>query len=269
LWEQGALGVIEELGPVLRAFFPEAVLPAALEARVRAYLGSLSALGLDIPAAPTVTELAGSDWGHAWREHFRPLPVGRRLLVAPPWDVPPTAGRTVLIVEPGRAFGTGHHGSTAGCLELLERVLDTGPVESALDLGTGSGILAVAAARLGVARIVAVDEDPDAIAAAAANAELNGVAARIDCRLGDAAVLDLAPAPLVLANLLTAAHVKLGQRYRRLVAPGGTLVLGGILDVEAEGVSDALGARDFAPTATCSIEGWSALGFRAPVHDRA
>ena len=261
--------MIEELGPTLRAFFPGAVPPTALEARVRAYLGSLSALGLRVPAAPTVTELAGSDWGHAWREHFRPLTVGRRLLVAPPWEVPQAAGRTVLIVEPGRAFGTGHHGSTAGCLDLLERLLEGESFASALDLGTGSGILAVAAARLGVARIVAVDEDPDAIAAAAANAELNGVAARIECRLGDAAVLDLAPAPLVLANLLTAAHLKLGQRYRRLVAAGGTLVLGGILDAEAGRVSDALASRGLAPTATCSIEGWSALGFRAPVHDRA
>jgi ribosomal protein L11 methyltransferase len=255
--------------PTLRAFFPEAVLPAALEARVHAYLGSLSALGLHISAAPTITALADSDWGQAWREHFRPLPVGRGLVVAPPWDVPRTAERTVLIVEPGRAFGTGHHGSTAGCLELLERALDTGPLPSALDLGTGSGILAVAAARLGVARIVAVDEDPDAIAAASANAALNGVAARIDCRLGDAAVLDLAPAPLVLANLLTAAHLKLAARYRRLVAPDGTLVLGGILDAEAESVSDALNAGGFTANATCSIEGWSALGFRAPVHDRA
>jgi len=255
--------------PTLRAFFPHVIQPAALETRVREYLGSLGALGLATPSAPTITALPDGDWGEAWREHFRPLAVGRRLLIAPPWDVPRAGERAVLIIEPGRAFGTGHHGSTAGCLDLLERVLDGETFESALDLGTGSGILAVAAARLGVARIVAVDEDPDATAAATANAERNGVAARIDCRLGDAAVLDLAPAPLVLANLLTSAHVKLAPRYRRLVAPGGALVLGGILDSEADGVRDALGARGFVATVTSSIEGWSALGFRAPVHDRA
>jgi ribosomal protein L11 methyltransferase len=273
LWEQGALGVVEEQAagerPILRAFFPDVLPPAALRSRVSAYLTSLNALGLGTAAAPTLVALADRDWGEAWREHFRPLPVGRRLCVAPPWDVPPGADRLVLIIEPGRAFGTGHHGSTAGCLDLLERTLEMARVEAALDLGTGSGILAVAAVKLGVPRVVAVDEDPDAVAAAAANAERNGVAARIDCRLGDAATSDLGPAPLVLANLLTAAHLKLGQRYRRLVVAGGTLVLGGILDAEADLVRDAVAGHGLAPSETRSIDGWSALGFRAPIHDRA
>jgi ribosomal protein L11 methyltransferase len=255
--------------PTLRAFFPEVLPPATLETRVRAYLHSLNALGLVTAAEPTITALADRDWGEAWREHFRPLTVGRRLCVAPPWDVPEATDRLVLIIEPGRAFGTGHHGSTAGCLDLLERALDARPFERAIDLGTGSGILAVAAVRLGIARVVAVDEDPDAIAAAGVNAERNGVAGRIDCRLGDAAALDLTPAPLVLANLLTAAHMKIASRYRRLLTSGGTLVLGGIVDAEAALVRDALGAHEFVPTETCSIDGWSALGFRAPVHDRA
>ena len=241
--------------------------PRALDARVRAYLTSLGALGLATAAAPTITALAERDWAEAWREHFRPLAVGRRFVVAPPWDVPPAPDRIVLIIEPGRAFGTGHHGSTAGCLALLERALDAEWARAAIDLGTGSGILAIAAARLGVATILAVDDDPDAVAAAAANAERNGVAARMDCRLGDAAVVDAAPAPLVLANLLAAAHVRLAARYRRLLAPGATLVLGGILDGEAEAIRDGLRAHGLVPADTLSIDGWSALGFRAPVHD--
>jgi ribosomal protein L11 methyltransferase len=195
--------------------------------------------------------------------------VGRRLLVAPPWDVPASPDRLVLIIEPGRAFGTGHHGSTAGCLALLERALEREPAETAIDLGTGSGILAIAAARLGVGAILAIDEDPDAIAAARANAVRNGVAARIECRLDDAAVLGAAPAPLVLANLLAAAHVRLAARFSPMLTPGGTLVLGGILDAEAEGIRMTLRAHGFAPADALSIEGWTALGFRAPVHDRA
>jgi ribosomal protein L11 methyltransferase len=195
--------------------------------------------------------------------------VGRRLLVAPPWDVPRDPGRLVLIIEPGRAFGTGHHGSTAGCLELLERALEAAPVESAIDLGTGSGILAIAAARLGVSRVLGIDDDPDAVAAAVANADRNGVAARIECRLGNAAALEAEPAPLVLANLLAAAHLKLAARYRRLLAPGGTLVLGGILDAEAGAVADVAHAHGLVSADTLSIDGWTSLGFRAPIHDLA
>jgi ribosomal protein L11 methyltransferase len=241
---------------------------ATLDARVRTYLTSLGALGLATPPAPTIAPLADRDWAEAWREHFRPLPVGRRLLVAPPWDVPPAPERIVLIIEPGRAFGTGHHGSTAGCLGLLERALDTKGADAVIDLGTGSGILAIAAARLGAASILALDDDPDAVAAATANAERNGVAEQVDCRLADAAALETAPAPLVLANLLAAAHLRLGARYRRLLRPGGTLLLGGNLDGEADAVRSALAAHGLVPTETLSVDGWSTLGFRAPLHDR-
>ena len=264
--------------PSLRAFFPDVVPPGALQGRVRDYLASLGALGLAVPTGPTITALADRDWGEAWREHFRPLAVGRGLLVAPPWDVPAAPDRIVLIIEPGRAFGTGHHGSTAGCLELLEREIERrrrgpegrecAPV-TAIDLGTGSGILAIAAARLGVRRILAVDDDPDAVTAAGANAERNGVAARIDCRLGDAAKLDAQPAPLIIANILAAAHMRLAARYRRLLAPGGTLLLGGILNSEAEDVRGGVRAHGLAPADALSIDGWTALGFRAPVHDLA
>lgn len=242
--------------------------PAILETRVRDYLASLAALGL-ATAAPTITPLADHNWAEAWREHFRPLPVGRRLLVAPPWDVPRTTERVVLVIEPGRAFGTGHHGSTAGCLTLLERVLERERPSAAIDLGTGSGILAIAAARLGVPAVLAVDDDPDAVAVAAANARVNDVSARVECRRVDAAALDTAPAPLVLANLLSAAHARLAPRYRRLLTPGGALVLGGILDAEASAVDERMRAYSLTATDDVSIEGWTSLGFRAPLHDRA
>ena len=240
---------------------------AALETRVRDYLASLGALGLVTAAAPTITALADRNWAEAWREHFRPLPVGRRLLVAPPWDLPEKAERVVLVIEPGRAFGTGHHGTTAGCLTLLERVLEYERPSTAIDLGTGSGILAIAAARLGVPSIFAVDDDPDAVAVAAANARVNDVSARVECRREDAVALDAPPAPLVLANLLTATHARLAPHYRRLLTPGGALVLGGILDSEADAVRERLRGEGLTATDHVSIEGWTSLGFRAPLHD--
>ena len=243
--------------------------PATLAARVRDYVASLAALGLAMAADPTIRALADRDWAEAWREHFRPLPVGRRLLVAPPWDVPDRTERVVLVIEPGRAFGTGHHGSTAGCLTLLERVVERESPSSAIDLGTGSGILAIAAVRLGVPALLAVDDDPDAVAVAAANARVNGVSARVECRCQDAATLAAPTAPLVLANLLTAAHARLAAQYRRLLAPGGALVLGGILDVEADLVCERLRAEGLVPADAVSLDGWRSLGFRAPVHDLA
>jgi ribosomal protein L11 methyltransferase len=265
--------VVEEAvggrAPTLRAFFPHVVAPQALETRLRGYLGSLGALGFPTSPEPTIAALADTDWTAAWREHFRPLPVGRRLLVAPPWDVPPASDRLVLIIEPGRAFGTGHHGSTAGCLVLLERVLGATSPATAIDLGTGSGILAIAAARLGVPAILAVDDDPDAVAVAAANAEINGVSSQVACRCGDAAALDAPPSPLVLANLLASAHVRLADRYRRLLAAGGALLLGGILDAEADEVRARLRAEGLPAVDAVALDGWTALECRAPVHDRA
>lgn len=273
VWELGALGVVEEellgQGPRLRAFFPKTVLASALEASVRDYLNGLRELGFSPAGEPRVVALADENWADAWRAHFTPQPVGRRLLIAPPWDRPPANGRLVITVEPGRAFGTGQHGSTIGCLELLESVIERAGPRWMIDLGTGSGILALAAARLGVGAVLAADSDPDAIAAATANAARNGVSDRVRCVLTEAGTLDGARAPLVVANLLTTAHLRLAPRYGRYVLPGGTLLLGGILDGEAAGVSSALGGHGFVPRASVSVEGWTTLEFRAPLHDRA
>src|SRR3989441_2586429 len=123
----------------------------------------------------------------SWRAHFRPLPVGKRLLIAPPWDRPPANGRVVIAIEPGRAFGTGQHPSTLGCLERLESLIARTAPRRLIDLGTGSGVLAIAAARLGVGQVLAVDDDPDAVASAMANAARNRVCDRVRCVLGDAA----------------------------------------------------------------------------------
>ena len=179
-------------------------------------------------------------------------------MIAPPWEVPTAAGRVVIVIEPGRAFGTGHHASTAGCLEALETLIEPAPA-SALDLGTGSGILAIAAVRQGVGRVLAVDEDPDALASATANAARNGVAERIECLRADAGALDVAAVPLVLANLLTAAHVRLAAHYARYLVPGGALVLGGILDVQGDVVTAALGEHRLETVAAYAREGWTTL----------
>lgn len=263
LWEQGAVGVVqEELAATarLRAFFPAGA-AAGLAVRVDAYIDGLRALGHALGIA-RLEPVVDADWAAAWREHFRPVPVGRGLLVAPPWAAPVVHGRTLLIIEPGRAFGTGHHGTTAGCLELLEDLAAAERPARALDLGTGSGILAIAAARLGVGEVLACDSDPDAVAAVEGNAARNGVTHRVQPMLADAATLVVAPAPLVLANLLAAAHRTLAPRYAALVAPGGALVLGGLLDAESDDVARELSRHGFRRESARSLDGWTSLALR-------
>ena len=274
VWELGALGVVEEEPaggvPRLRAFFAETAETATLSTHVDAYLAALDALGFHGGRPSRVAPVAEEDWADAWRAHFAPFPLGDRLVIAPPWEMPRADGREALIIEPGRAFGTGQHGSTAGCLLLLERILEERSPARALDVGTGSGILAIAAARLGVGEVHAVDSDPDAVASATANVERNGLGRRVRCAVADAATLAIEPFPLVLANLLAAAHRALAARYAALVAPGGTLVLGGLLNGEADDVAAVVAAHGFARHDARSVEGWTSLACRhAPLRHHA
>jgi ribosomal protein L11 methyltransferase len=270
LWELGAVGVVEEaLGDAparLRAFFP-ADASAALVGPVETYLDGLRTLGFAAGRRATVQPVADADWAAAWREHFHPIAVGRALLVAPPWDRPAPSDRLLVTIEPGRAFGTGHHGTTAGCLELLETLVADRPPLRAIDLGTGSGILAIAAARLGVTDVLACDTDPDAVTAARANVALNGVGDRVEALVADAAALAVAPAPLVLANLLASAHRALAPSYRRLVEDGGAIVLGGLLEAEVDDVVAVLAADGFRRAEARTLEGWTSVVLRhAPLH---
>jgi ribosomal protein L11 methyltransferase len=272
-WELGALGVVEEerpgSGATLRAFFPETVAAATLEESVRQYLDGLRELGFAPARDLRVAALADENWAEAWRAHFTPRSVGRRLLIVPPWNGHAADGRLVITIEPGRAFGTGHHGTTAGCLEAIEAVVERDHPSRMIDVGTGSGILAIAAARLGVGAVLAVDDDPDAVACAMANAARNHVSDRVRCVLADAAALREPRVPLLVANILSAAHRRLAEQYRRSLAAGGTLLLGGILDAEATDVVAALADHELAYRTSWSVEGWTTLELRAPIHDRA
>src|SRR5215813_7967868 len=265
LWEHGALGVVEEEGPVVpprvRAFFPDSASSTGLVAGVAAYAEELRALGFatapgEIEIAPLVEEA----WASAWQQSFPPRAIGKRLWITPPWETAEAPDRVSVVIEPGRAFGTGHHGSTEGCLALLDAVVGARSVARALDVGIGTGILAIAAIKLGVERVVGLDVDPDAIAASRANAARNGCAARIEVHLdGPEALRNVSPFPLLLANLLTHTHLALARHYARLAARGGALILGGILEPEDENVIAALEPKGMRLRERVVIEGWSSL----------
>jgi ribosomal protein L11 methyltransferase len=206
-----------------------------------------------------VTPFRNEDWPAKFRAHHRAVPVGRRLIVAPPWArLAQKPGRIALRIDPGLAFGTGSHASTYLCLRAtldLSRARSLGRV---LDVGTGSGILAFAAARLGAHSVLGVDPDPEALAAARANARLNGIGRAVRLRLAGIAEVR-GRYDLVLANLLRDLLVGEAPSLAARLAPGGRAVLSGLLDVQAADVRAAFEAQDLRLARHLSREGWSAL----------
>ena len=161
LFSEGALGLVTEdlpgeaSGIRIRASFPGTVPVGPLVQKLKRYRGSLEALGLSRAGGTIeVQEIPVEDWGRNWKKHFKPLPVGRRLVIAPHWETGPfPEGRLVIRIDPAMAFGTGHHATTRMCLEALEAFMERWPENRGgpvvLDVGTGTGILAIAAASLG------------------------------------------------------------------------------------------------------------------------
>jgi ribosomal protein L11 methyltransferase len=211
--------------------------------------------------APAFGEVSDEDWATAWKRHYSAFRVGRRFLICPAWlECEPEPGDHVLRLDPGMAFGTGLHPSTQLCLVALEDALRGG--ERVLDMGTGSGILAIAAARLGAVRIDAVDSDPVAIEAARANVELNGVAGALRLTAGTlgAGFLPDGPYELIVVNILARVIVALlGQGLAAPLAPGGTLIAAGIIAEQAAEVEDALARAGVAVQTRRAAGDWVAL----------
>lgn len=213
--------------------------------------------------AVTTSELP-DDWSERWKAFHRPLVLGSRLAVRPPWEAPIGAG-VELVIDPAQAFGTGAHATTRLCLELLLALADdeAGPVGAArgplLDLGCGSGVLAIAAAKLGFAPVAAVDFDPLSVEATIENAAVNDVA--LDVARCDLRTDPMPAAPTVLANLL---RPLLLDYARRLAEPGApappaTLVASGLLVHEADEIAAAFAALDLRERDRRERGEWAAL----------
>jgi len=186
------------------------------------------------------------DWTSRWKEGYKPFPVGRRFLIAPSWDCPPeTGGRLLLIIDPGMAFGTGTHETTQQCLMALE---DYWRGRSLLDVGTGTGILAIAAARLNPrARIVALDIDPEACAVARENVERNGVGESIALLCGTLGDVPEERFEMVIANLTSDVLAALLPMFPQRLEPDGILVLSGLLEGDETAFLEALRASALRP----------------------
>lgn len=251
--------VIEETpaGSVVRAYFPQDSDPAP--ARLRR--AALQELARAFPhLQPRERSLLEEDWTQMWRSFFSPLLVGDRLLVIPPWErrrpPPHQSGRVAVVIDPGPAFGTGHHPTTQMCLEAVERYLRPGM--RVLDLGTGSGILAIAAARLGAGRVVALDTDPAAVKATLSNSRANRVLGRVSVRPGS---LDgrLRPFDLLLANISGQAIMELARPLSRAARPGAVVAVSGFLSESLNAVERALGAAGWQPVEVLCGDDWRTL----------
>lgn len=192
-----------------------------------------------LSAAPRIERLEDRPWERVWLESFKPTRFGRRLWVCPRGQGAPDPDGVVVDLDPGLAFGTGHHPTTALCLEWLDGAELVG--RTLLDYGCGSGILAIAALKLGAAHAIAVDHDPQAIEATRANAGQNGVADRLSTAMPDSlgGLEARLPADLVIANILAGPLVELAPTLVGHLRPGGDLVLSGVLLEQVDAVSDA------------------------------
>ena len=231
--------------------------------QLRQYLTGLEEL------EPQTVSLREEDWATSWQKYYRPIPVGQRVYIVPEWmrGQPVPEGRVPLYLNPGLTFGTGSHPTTQLCLELLEEVISGG--EQALDLGCGSGILAIAALRLGAESLIGVDIDPKAVDVAYENAAMNGIGPdRLTVLAGNvlgdkklAARLNPGKNKVVLANIVADVIIPLSAVAGEFLTEDGVFLTSGIIDTRADEVAAAIESNGFTVTRRLERSGWCA--FRA------
>ena len=266
LWELGAQGIEERDGSTLLR--SEATQPGALTlvASFADEDGARAALaGLEERWPATLQWVEGDGWRDAYKAYFKPTRIGERLVVRPSWEpFSAEANDVVLTLDPGRAFGTGTHESTRLVLALLQQYLR--PEHAVLDVGCGSGILAIACLLLGARSARAIDVDPEAPRVARENARLNGVEAGLEA---DASPVEVIARryPLVLANIESRVLVPMARALIARVQPGGVLILSGLLVQERDAVLAAYAGCEL--LAGPELGEWFALALRVPGAERA
>ena len=206
-----------------------------------------------IPYELTTAGVEQEDWQNAWKKYYHAMDIGKRLAIVPGWEEYET-DRTVITMDPGMAFGTGTHETTSLCLEVLDERVRGG--ERVLDIGTGSGILAIAALRLGAACAEGVDIDPMCVRTAGENAQRNGVQDRFTVLVGDLSDKASGVYNIITANIVAAAILSLAPHVPALMAPGAVFVASGIIDTRKEEVLAGLRGAGLDPFEVREKRGW-------------
>ena len=262
LFDQGALGVeLQEPGMALMPGTPP--LPEGCGRAIAHFASAEDASeSARLFGAEPPVEVPERDWSVAWRTHHRPMQVGPRSWVHPPWEKPARPGVAVAI-DPGMAFGTGSHPTTALCLERCDELLSRFPGADLLDVGTGSGVIALLAKMLGAGRVVGTENDPVSLEAARQGAALNGIDG-VDWVLAE----DPAAVPgrfkIVIANILLNTLEELAPAIAGKVADGGRLVLSGLLAAQGDAAERAYVAQGLRPVARKEREGWLRVELSRP-----
>lgn len=229
---------------------------------------SLFYLGMIKPLPPpSYKQIADQNWMEAWKQHYKPILIGKRLLILPAWMESPEPERVAIKIDPGMAFGTGTHPTTQLCLELMEAYLDLGGLK-VIDVGCGSGILSIAALKLGASKALGVDIDEESILNSRQNAGTNEVGDELILGVGSvqeilAGRFEFKTAPLVVANILAPVIVRLFEAgLADLVEEGGALILSGILFEQEESVIEAGQAHGLKVSERRQMGDWVALLMR-------
>lgn len=247
----------------VKAYLPDDDRAAETKAKLESALGYMNMMyPMPTPEYRIVEE---ADWAEAWKVHYHPVRIGKRLLIRPLWtEVPLGQDDVEIALDPGMAFGTGTHPTTQLCLEALEDMLVPGA--SVLDLGCGSGILSIAAAKLGAANVLALDIDPVAVESSIMNAEQNG-AERITVQEGslETVVTSARRFDLLLCNILARIIIQMcDEHLGEIVRPGGLAIFSGLIEEQADDVEAALRRTGLQPYARRQQGDWIVIEARRP-----
>jgi len=253
--EMGCLGV-SETGKRIIAYFKDTHDIIQLRDGLESFKGVLEQAGLDPGFSFDYLYLSERDWNEPWKKRFIPMDVGEQLSILPPWETSDKS-RIPLIIDPGMAFGTGHHETTKACLQLIEKFSKTSPKDRFLDVGTGTGILAIAASRLGFKAVVGVDIDPLAIDAAKRNAELNSLQ---NVEIQEGTITEVRGSfDMIAANLMSEVLISIAPEIAVRLNYTGIAVLSGMLNGQEDDVLHAMKRSGFSPIEVLVDGRWVSL----------
>jgi ribosomal protein L11 methyltransferase len=262
-WDDGDTPAVSAL--IVRGYFSNDSEAEEKRYQIERALGFYNMM-LPMPK-PEWKVVADEDWAEAWKKHYHPVRLGKRILVRPLWvEVEPKDDDIMIALDPGMAFGTGTHPTTQLCLEALERQVSSSI--DVLDLGCGSGILSIAAAKLGAGKVIAVDIDQLAVDATIENAEVNGVADKIQAYRGtlETVITSARRYDLVVVNILARIIIEMCEQHLGdTVRPGGKAIFSGIIAEQTEAVEAALRKTGLEPTGRFQQADWMVIEARRPI----